>query len=198
MLLRKLPLIGALMFALAAPDDSAAANPQVKVVTSAGEFVIELYPDKAPVTVENFLGYVNDNFYAGTIFHRVIGNFMVQGGGFTEALYKGEYRPKPNRDPIKLESKNGLRNDTGWVAMARTGDPNSATSQFFINTVDNAGLNHPQPDGHGYAVFGKVVSGMDVVDKIRAVPTGTVGPYRDVPREAVVIESMTVVGGAAR
>ena len=194
---RKLPLIGALMFALAAPDDSAAAaNPQVKVVTSAGEFVIELYPDKAPVTVENFLQYVNDGFYAGTIFHRVIGNFMIQGGGFTEALYNGEMRPKQNRAPIKLESKNGLRNDTGWVAMARTGDPNSATSQFFVNTVDNGGLNHPQPDGHGYAVFGKVVRGMDVVNKIRTVPTGKVGPYSDVPKDAVVIESMTVVGAA--
>jgi peptidyl-prolyl cis-trans isomerase A (cyclophilin A) len=194
---RKLPLIGALLFAMAVPDDSAAAaNPQVLVRTSAGEFVIELYPDKAPVTVENFLKYVNDGFYAGTIFHRVIGNFMIQGGGFTKEMYGGAMRPKTTRDPIKLESKNGLRNDTGWVAMARTGDPNSATSQFFINTVDNASLNHPQPDGHGYAVFGRVVSGMDVVNKIRAVPTGTVGPYRDVPNEAVVIDSMAVVGGA--
>lgn len=194
---RKLPLIGALLFAMAVPDDSAAAaNPQVLVRTSAGEFVIELYPDKAPVTVENFLKYVNDGFYAGTIFHRVIGNFMIQGGGFTKEMYSGAMRPKTTREPIKLESKNGLRNDTGWVAMARTGDPNSATSQFFINTVDNAGLNHPQPDGHGYAVFGRVVSGMEVVNKIRAVPTGTVGPYRDVPNEAVVIDSMAVVGGA--
>jgi len=192
---RKLPLIGALLFAMAVPDDSAAAaNPQVLVRTSAGEFVIELYPDKAPVTVENFLKYVNDGFYAGTIFHRVIANFMIQGGGFTKEMYSGAMRPKTTREPIKLESKNGLRNDTGWVAMARTGDPNSATSQFFINTVDNAGLNHPQPDGHGYAVFGRVVSGMEVVNKIRAVPTGTVGPYRDVPTEAVVIDSMAVVG----
>jgi len=192
---RKLPLIGALLFAMAIPDDSAAAaNPQVLVRTSAGEFVIELYPDKAPVTVENFLKYVNDGFYAGTIFHRVIANFMIQGGGFTKEMYSGAMRPKTTREPIKLESKNGLRNDTGWVAMARTGDPNSATSQFFINTVDNAGLNHPQPDGHGYAVFGRVVSGMEVVNKIRAVPTGSVGPYRDVPTEAVVIDSMAVVG----
>ena len=194
---RKLPLIGALLFAMAVPDDSAAAaNPQVLVRTSAGEFVIELYPDKAPVTVENFLKYVNDGFYAGTIFHRVIANFMIQGGGFTKEMYSGAMRPKTTREPIKLESKNGLRNDTGWVAMARTGDPNSATSQFFINTVDNAALNHPQPDGHGYAVFGRVVSGMEVVNKIRAVPTGSVGPYRDVPTEAVVIDSMAVVGAA--
>jgi peptidyl-prolyl cis-trans isomerase A (cyclophilin A) len=194
MMLRKLPLIGVLLFAMAAPDDSAAANPQVLVRTSAGEFVIELYPDKAPATVENFLQYVRDDFYSNTIFHRVIGNFMIQGGGFTGELYKGGMRPKPTRQSITLESKNGLRNDRGWVAMARTGDPNSATSQFFINTVDNAGLNHPQPDGHGYAVFGKVIRGMEVVDKIRAVPTGTVGPYRDVPREAVTIESMEMVG----
>ena len=191
---RKLPLIGALMFALAAPDDAAAANPQVLVKTSAGEFVIELYPDKAPGTVDNFLEYVNDGFYAGTIFHRVIGNFMIQGGGFTKDLYEGGLRPKPTRAPIAIESRNGLRNDTGWVAMARTGDPNSATSQFFINVVDNAGLNYPQPDGHGYAVFGKVIRGMDVVNKIRAVPPRTVGPYRDVPGEAVVIDSIAVVG----
>jgi len=193
---RKLPLIGALLFAMAAPDDAAAANPQVLVKTTAGEFVIELYPDKAPGTVDNFLKYVNDGFYAGTIFHRVIGNFMIQGGGFTKDLYQGQLRPKATRAPIPIESRNGLRNDTGWVAMARTGDPNSATSQFFINVVDNASLNYPQPDGHGYAVFGKVVSGMDVVNKIRAVPTGSVGPYRDVPTAAVVIDSMTVVGAA--
>jgi peptidyl-prolyl cis-trans isomerase A (cyclophilin A) len=193
---RKLPLIGALMFALAAPDDAAAANPQVLVKTSAGEFVIELYPDKAPGTVDNFLQYVKDGFYAGTIFHRVIGNFMIQGGGFTKDLYEGGMRPKPTRAAIAIESRNGLRNDTGWVAMARTGDPNSATSQFFINVVDNAGLNYPQPDGHGYAVFGKVIRGMDVVNKIRAVPTRTVGPYRDVPSEAVVIDSIAVVGAA--
>ncbi|MCM5569469.1 peptidylprolyl isomerase [Burkholderiaceae bacterium FT117] len=191
---RKLPLIGALLFAMAAPDDAAAANPQVLVKTTAGEFVIELYPDKAPGTVDNFLKYVNDGFYAGTIFHRVIGNFMIQGGGFTKDLYQGQLRPKATRAPIPIESRNGLRNDTGWVAMARTGDPNSATSQFFINVVDNASLNYPQPDGHGYAVFGKVISGMDVVNKIRAVPTGSVGPYRDVPTAAVVIDSMTVVG----
>lgn len=191
---RKLPLLGALLFALAVPDaPSAATAPQVKVVTSAGEFVIELYPDKAPGTVQNFLQYVNDGFYSGTVFHRVIGNFMIQGGGFTKQLYEGEMRPKATRAPIKIESKNGLLNNAGAVAMARTSDPDSATSQFFINTVDNASLNHPQPDGHGYTVFGKVISGMDVVNKIRAVPTGNVGMHRDVPKEAVVIESMSVV-----
>jgi len=194
---RKLPLIGALVFALSALPDgaSAAANPQVRVATSMGEFVIELYPEKAPVTVANFLQYVDDGFYAGTIFHRVIGNFMIQGGGFDSGLYQGAMRPKQTRAPITLESKNGLKNDRGWVAMARTGDPNSATAQFFVNVVDNANLNYPQPDGNGYALFGKVVSGMDVVDKIRAAPTTTVGPYRDVPAAAVVIESVQRVGG---
>jgi len=195
---RKLPLIGALVLALsAAPEGaSAAPNPQVLVKTSLGEFVIELYPDKAPLSVANFLQYVNDGFYSGTIFHRVIGSFMIQGGGFTAELYKGQVRPKATRAPIAIESRNGLKNDTGWVAMARTGDPNSATSQFFINVVDNGGLNYPQPDGHGYAVFGKVVSGMDVVNAIRKVRTGTVGPYQDVPADAVLIDSIAVVGGA--
>ncbi len=194
----RLPLLGALLFALsAAPEGAdAAANPQVLVKTSLGEFVIELYPAKAPLTVANFLQYVNDGFYSGTVFHRVIGNFMIQGGGFTADLYKGALRPKPTRATIAIESRNGLKNDTGWVAMARTADPNSASSQFFVNVVDNAGLNYPQPDGHGYAVFGKVVRGMEVVDAIRSVPTGTVGPYRDVPTSAVVISSMSVVGGA--
>jgi len=195
---KRLPLIGALVFALhAAPEGaSAAPNPQVLVKTSMGQFVIELYPDKAPLSVANFLQYVNDGFYSGTVFHRVIGSFMIQGGGFTAELYKGQMRPKATRAPIAIESKNGLKNDTGWVAMARTGDPNSATSQFFINVVDNGGLNYPQPDGHGYAVFGKVVSGMDVVNAIRKVRTGTVGPYQDVPADAVLIDSIAVVGGA--
>jgi len=193
---RKLPLIGALVVALNATPDgaSAAAAPQVLVATSMGEFVIELYPEKAPKTVENFLRYVDDGFYAGTIFHRVIGSFMIQGGGFGSDLYQGAMRPKQTRAPVPLESKNGLKNDRGWVAMARTGDPNSATAQFFVNVVDNASLNHPQPDGHGYAVFGRVVGGMEVVDAIRAVPTTTVGPFRDVPASPVVIESIRRVG----
>jgi len=193
---RKLPLIGALVLALnAAPDGAnAAANPQVLVATSMGEFVIELYPEKAPKTVENFLRYVDDGFYAGTIFHRVIGSFMIQGGGFGSDLYQGAMRPKQTREPIPLESRNGLKNDRGWVAMARTGDPDSATAQFFVNVVDNASLNHPQPDGNGYAVFGMVVRGIEVVDAIRAVPTTTVGPFRDVPASPVVIESIRRVG----
>ncbi len=193
---RKLPLIGALVLALhAVPEGASAAdNPQVRVTTSMGEFVIELYPEKAPKTVENFLQYVDDGFYAGTLFHRVIGSFMIQGGGFDAGLYQGAMRPKQTRSPIPLEARNGLKNDRGWVAMARTGDPDSATAQFFVNVVDNASLNHPQPDGHGYAVFGKVVHGMEVVDAIRAVPTTSVGAYRDVPASPVVIESMQRVG----
>ena len=198
-MLKKLPLIGALLVALSAVEESAAAaNPQVSIKTSAGEIVVELYPDKAPKTVENFLQYVRDDFYKGTIFHRVIGNFMIQGGGFTADFYKPgtpNFGQKPTRASIPIESKNGLKNDTGWIAMARTSDPNSATAQFFINTVDNAGLNHPQPDGHGYAVFGKVVKGMEVVNAIRAVKTTSMGPFRDVPAEPVRIDSVTVVAG---
>ena len=145
-------------------------------------------------TVANFLTYVNDGFYAGTIFHRVIGTFMIQGGGFTEDLYKGNLRTKSGNAPVAIESQNGLKNDKGWVAMARTSDPNSATSQFFINTVDNDSLNYPSFDGHGYAVFGKVIEGMDVVAKIAAVGTGTVGPLQDVPDEVIKIEGATQVG----
>ncbi len=197
-MLKKLPLIGAFCLALTAVEDgAAAANPQVSIKTSKGEIVVELYPDKAPKTVENFLQYVRDGHYDGTIFHRVINNFMIQGGGFTPDFYKGtaDFGQKKTRAPIPLESKNGLRNDTGWIAMARTAQPNSATAQFFINTVDNAGLNHPQPDGHGYAVFGKVIKGMEAVEAIRAVKTGRVGPFGDVPNETVTIESVTVIGG---
>lgn len=191
---KKLPLIGALLIALSMTEDAAASNPQVAIKTSKGEIVVELYPDKAPKSVENFLQYVRDGFYAGTVFHRVIGNFMIQGGGFTPDFYKGVpgFGQKKTRAMIPLESQNGLKNDRGWLAMARTGDPNSATAQFFINTVDNAGLNHPQPDGFGYAVFGKVIKGMEVVDAIRAVPTLRKGPFSDVPADPILIESATV------
>ncbi len=196
-MLKKLPLIGALVVALSMTEDASAANnPQVAIKTSLGEIVVELYPDKAPKSVENFLQYVKDGFYAGTIFHRVIGNFMIQGGGFTGDFYKSApgFGQKKTRNPIPIESQNGLKNDRGWLAMARTSDPNSATAQFFINTVDNPGLNHPQPDGFGYAVFGKVIKGMEVVDAIRGVATVTRGPFRDVPAEPVTIESVSVVG----
>ena len=175
--------------------DAAAANPQVLLKTSMGEMTIELYPDKAPKTVENFLKYVAAGHYSGTIFHRVIGNFMIQGGGFTREFYKGSPAPKPTQKPIELESQNGLRNDAGWVAMARTARPESATSQFFINTVDNPSLNYPAPDGYGYAVFGKVVKGMDTVAKIRGAQTIAVGSFSDVPFEPIMIDSATLVGG---
>lgn len=192
---RKIPLIGALVLALAVPDDAAAqaANPKVLIKTTLGEITIELYPDKAPKSVANFLQYVNDGFYSGTLFHRVIGNFMIQGGGHTDEIYKGGQGRKQTRPPIDIESQNGLKNDTGWVAMARTNQPNSATSQFFINTVDNANLNYPSFDGHGYTVFGKVVDGMKTVNAIRAVKTGNVGMFQDVPLDAVRIESVTVI-----
>ena len=185
---RRALLLGSAAIFLAAPVFAQSA-PKVKFQTTLGEFVVEVYPDKAPKTVENFLQYVKDKHYDGTIFHRVIGNFMIQGGGFTPDLNQ-----KATRAPIPLEASNGLKNDTGTIAMARTGDPNSATAQFFINTVDNAMLNAPQPDGYGYAVFGKVVNGMDVVLKIKAAPTGASGPFRsDVPQTPIVINSATLV-----
>lgn len=174
--------------ASAAPANAAAEAPRVQLVTSLGTIVVQLDPQRAPVTVANFLRYVDKRFYAGTVFHRVIPGFMIQGGGFTEQLAQ-----KPTDAPIALESRNGLRNLRGTIAMARTSDPNSATSQFFINLVDNSNLNYPQPDGYGYAVFGQVVSGMNVVDRIAAVPTHDVGPMQNVPVKPVVIESAKLV-----
>ncbi len=196
MLLKKIPAICALAFGLAiAPGGaSAASNPQVLIKTSEGEIVVELYPDKAPKSVANFLQYVEDDHYAGTVFHRVISGFMIQGGGFGEDFYEGNLQTRKTRAPIEIESNNGLKNDRGTIAMARTADPNSATAQFYINVVDNASLNYPGHDGHGYTVFGKVVDGMDVVDRIREVPTGTMGPFQDVPKTPVRIESVTRVG----
>jgi len=151
--------------------------------TSEGRIVVEVLPDKAPKTVANFVQYVKDGFYDGTIFHRVIKGFMIQGGGFTPAMVQ-----KPTRPPVPIESNNGQKNVRGSVAMARTSDPNSATAQFFINVVDNAFLDYPGQDGAGYTVFGRVVEGMDVVDKIRAVPTGG----GDVPRTPVLIKSARI------
>jgi len=162
--------------------------PKVKLATSMGDIVVQLDPAKAPKTVENFLAYVKDKHYDGTVFHRVIDGFMIQGGGFTADMVQ-----KPTKAPIPLEASNGLKNDTYTIAMARTGNPNSATSQFFINVKDNAMLNAPNPDGHGYAVFGKVISGTDVVDKIKAVPTGNKGPHQNVPTTPVTITSATLV-----
>ena len=165
-------------------------NPKVLMRTSHGDITIELDAEKAPISAENFLGYVRDGFYDGTIFHRVIENFMIQGGGFTP-----EMQQKPSGAPIENEAGNGLSNERGTLAMARTQVVNSATAQFFINTVDNDFLNHrdTSPAGFGYAVFGRVVEGMDVVEAIRKVPTGNHGGHGDVPTETVTIESATVL-----
>jgi cyclophilin family peptidyl-prolyl cis-trans isomerase len=173
-----------------AATQPAAASNRVVIDTSLGKITVELDPEKAPITVKNFLQYVDDKFYDGTIFHRVIPNFMIQGGGFQPGM-----KEKPTRPPIRNEGTNGLKNLRGTIAMARTGNPHSATAQFFINVVDNRGLDHPRigPDGKeewGYCVFGKVVNGMDVVDKIRTVPTHTVGPFADVPQQDVIINSI--------
>jgi cyclophilin family peptidyl-prolyl cis-trans isomerase len=159
-------------------------NPVVIIKTSKGDIKVELFQDKAPATVKNFLQYVDDKTYNGTIFHRVIDGFMVQGGGFTK-----DFSQKPNRAPIKNEAANGLKNQKGTLAMARTSDVDSATNQFFINIADNAFLDHksPTPQGFGYCVFGKVIEGMDVVDKIKGVKTTTRGPYENVPAETVEI-----------
>jgi len=166
-----------------------AANPQVDLKTNLGTIRLELFPEKAPKTVENFLQYVKDGHYNGTIFHRVIDGFMIQGGGFDKTM-----RQKPTRAPIPNEAKNGLKNDLGTVAMARTSAPHSASAQFFINVKNNDFLNAASAqDGWGYAVFAKVVSGMDVVMKIAKVATGNAGGMGDVPREAVVIESAALV-----
>jgi peptidyl-prolyl cis-trans isomerase A (cyclophilin A) len=183
-------MLKALLFALAlvAAPLAHAANPRVELKTTAGSIVLELYADKAPKTVANFLQYVREGHYNGTVFHRVIDGFMIQGGGFEPGM-----KQKPTRPPIENEAKNGLKNETGTIAMARTSDPNSATAQFFINVANNDMLNAPQPDGHGYAVFGKVVQGMDVVNKIKGVRTGSRAGHRDVPAEDVVIQSATVL-----
>lgn len=183
---RRFPLLSLLCLGLglSVSPEGEAASPQAEFKTNLGSFVIELYPEKAPKSVANFVQYVNEGFYSGTTFHRVIANFMIQGGGHLANLDR-----KPTRPPIDIESRNGLKNDAGWVAMARTSAPNSATSQFFINVVNNDGLNYPGSDGYGYAVFGRVVSGMDVVEKIRQTPTRSSGGMRDVPAQAVVIES---------
>ncbi|MEZ4547978.1 MAG: peptidylprolyl isomerase [Thermodesulfobacteriota bacterium] len=168
-------------------SETQGGNPVVIISTSKGDIKVELFKNEAPVTVENFLSYVNDGFYDGTIFHRVIPNFMVQGGGFTP-----DFAQKPTKAPIKNEANNGLKNDRGTLAMARTQVVDSATSQFFINVVNNDFLNNGARD-FGYAVFGKVIDGMDVVDAIAAVPTSNKGMHGDVPTEDVVIESVKVV-----
>ncbi len=163
-------------------------NPQIKIESTKGTIVLELYPDKAPETVENFLTYVDEGFYNGTIFHRVIPGFMIQGGGFTEDMSQ-----KSTHSPVKNEANNGLKNNVGTIAMARTPDPHSATAQFFINVSNNDFLNFKSetPQGWGYCVFGKVVEGMGVVNDIVAVPTGSHGMHQDVPRDPIILTSVT-------
>jgi len=163
-----------------------AAGPQVEIKTNLGNILLELYPDRAPKTVENFLQYVKEGHYKSTIFHRVIPGFMIQGGGLDKAL-----RQKPTRPPIENEAANGLKNTIGTIAMARTSDPHSASAQFFINVADNTFLNYSAPTdrGYGYTVFGKVTGGMEIVNKIAAIPTGP----GDVPRETIVIEEIRLI-----
>jgi len=179
-------------FAPAADTAKKGGNPVVLLETSMGNIKVELYPDKAPVTVKNFLAYVKESHYDGLVFHRVIRGFMIQGGGFTPDMKE----KRPVHPPIRNEAGNGLRNDRGTIAMARTAVVDSATAQFFINVVNNDFLNHADetPQGFGYAVFGRVVEGMDAVDKIRNVPTGSVRMFQDVPEEPVTIRKVSVIG----
>lgn len=186
-ILKSLSAIALTASVFAAPG-LAQAQSKVQLKTSMGDIVIELNDAKAPKSAANFLQYVHDKHYDGTVFHRVIDGFMIQGGGMDANMSE-----KATRASIPLEASNGLKNDRGTIAMARTGNPNSATSQFFINVVNNDMLNAPKPDGHGYAVFGKVIKGMDVVDKIRAVATGNRGMHQNVPTTAVTILSATEV-----
>ncbi|MFI4952581.1 MAG: peptidylprolyl isomerase [Burkholderiales bacterium] len=192
---RRITMIAIAAIGLAAGLQAHAANPQVDLDTTAGKIRLELDPAAAPKTVENFLAYVKAKHYDGTQFHRVIPGFMIQGGGFST-----DFKQKPTRPPIQNEaeqsSKAGLTNVPGTIAMARTGDPHSATAQFFINVNDNKSLNFREatPQGYGYVVFGKVVEGMDVVNKIAAAPTGSGGPFgKDVPVERVIIKTATLV-----
>jgi Peptidyl-prolyl cis-trans isomerase (rotamase) - cyclophilin family len=171
-------------------SSSMTTDSRVKLQTNHGDIVIQLDAEKAPKTTANFIGYVRDGFYDGTVFHRVINNFMIQGGGFEAGM-----KQKKTKDPVENEANNGLKNDRYTIAMARTSDPHSATAQFFINVADNDFLNHTAPttNGWGYAVFGKVVEGTEVVDKIKGVKTGNRGFHQDVPAEDVVIEKAVVV-----
>lgn len=183
-------LLTAVITVFTAGKSFAQNNPKILIDTSMGQIEAELYPDKAPVTVQNFLAYVNNKYYDGLIFHRVIDGFMIQGGGMN-----AELKEKATLNPIKIESDNGLKNTRGTLAMARTNDPNSATSQFFINLVDNPFLDYKAPTmaGYGYAVFGKVTKGQDVVDKIGKVKTGSKGFHQDVPLTPVTIKSIKVI-----
>jgi len=197
-------LAASIAFALCAPAafaqsvgpacdaDLRGAAPRVKLTTSAGPIVVELNKDKAPVSTENFIKYVDAGHYNGTIFHRVIDGFMIQGGGMGKDM-----REKPTRSPIRNESANGLKNEPYTIAMARTQERDSATSQFYINVADNTALNFAGDMSPGYAVFGKVIEGRETVDKIRKVPTGNVGPYQNVPKDPIVIEKAECLAPAA-
>lgn len=190
--MRLLPVL--ILGILLASAHAYGASPVVEMKTSAGAIRIELYADKAPKSVANFLNYVKDHFYDGLVFHRVIDRFMIQGGGY----YPDLREKKATRPPIKNEAGNGLKNEIGTIAMARTPDPDSATAQFFINVADNKFLDFREatPAGYGYAVFGKVIRGMDVVTRIAHTPTGAGGPFaKDVPQQPVVIESITLISG---
>ena len=169
-----------------------AANPMVELKTSQGDIVVEAFADKAPKSADNFIQYVKDGFYNGTVFHRVIDGFMVQGGGFD-----ADMKQKSTRAPIENEAKNGLRNEAGTLAMARTADPHSASSQFFINLVPNTALDYPSRDGWGYAVFAKVVKGLEVVESIARQPTANRGFHQNVPVEAVIVNSARVLEASA-
>jgi len=188
--------IAALALLLTGASSALAENPRVEFKTTMGGFTLELYPDKAPKTVANFLEYVNSGFYKGTILHRVIDNFMIQGGGFDPGMKQKETRG-PIENEAGLAMKGGLRNELGTIAMARTSIPNSATAQFFINVKDNAFLDYrdPSPQGIGYAVFGRVVDGMNTVLRISRVDTTNAGGHQNVPQRPVIIESVTVKSG---
>lgn len=182
------------LFSLFISSMAFATNPTVNIKTNLGVITLELYPDKAPKTVENFLSYVADGSYKDTIFHRVIPNFMIQGGGFDKS-----YTQKPTRQPVTNEADNGLKNHIGTIAMARTSDPHSATAQFFINVANNAFLDYSAPSqrGYGYTVFGKVTDGMKIVNKITAMPTGSGGPFpNDVPQTQIIIEYIELISAA--
>lgn len=177
-------------FSFATENKMSDTQTKVKLTTTLGEIIVQLNPEKAPISSANFLTYVNEGFYNGTIFHRVIPGFMAQGGGFDTS-----FNQKAVHDPIKNEANNGLPNNRGTIAMARTPDPDSATAQFFINYKDNSFLNHtsPTPNGWGYAVFGEVIEGMDIVDAMANQPTGNRGPHQDVPKTDIVIEKAEVI-----
>ena len=192
--MRVLRIAALFLLPLLAATSTWAQNPQVEFRTSAGNFTLELYPDKAPKTVANFLQYVKEGHYKGVIFHRVIDGFMVQTGGFDRNM-----REKPTRSPIDNEAGNGLKNEVGTVAMARTNAPHSASAQFFVNVANNDFLNfrEPTPQGYGYAVFGKVTRGIDVVMKMAKVPTGNAGQHQNVPLKPIVIEEVLLQAASA-